>query len=85
MEKSNHNNESLLSALEPYFEQLGDVIQHRAIDRLTLLADLLAGLKPQFAALGDSNTLANKLSEAVKPDLQSLIDLASGKVPNYLF
>lgn len=62
-------------------DRLDHASQHASsMNRLTLLADLLAGLKPQIATLKpDEHTLAAKVSEAVTPGIQLLVDLASGE------
>ncbi|TIA92749.1 hypothetical protein E3P99_00491 [Wallemia hederae] len=62
-------------------DRLNEASQHASsMDRLTLLADLLAGLKPQIASLRpDEHALAARLSEAVTPGIQTLVDLASDK------
>ncbi|EIM24266.1 hypothetical protein WALSEDRAFT_56057 [Wallemia mellicola CBS 633.66] len=62
-------------------ERLDEATQHTSsMDRLSLLADLLAGLKPQISSLKpDENALALKLSEAITPGIQTLVDLASDK------
>ncbi|KAG2069850.1 hypothetical protein BDR04DRAFT_1231999 [Suillus decipiens] len=52
-------------------------------ERLSLIGDIMAALKPTFKALRpeavDYNVLTAQLSQAVKPNIEQLIDLAADK------